>query len=66
MTEARLGKMAQDKSSADGERNFGQSLVQDHTKSYEELKREEGSAFNRRFAAHEAQDHRKTNRRLQA
>jgi len=37
MTEAHVGKMAQGKSSADAVKNFGQSLVQDHTKAYEEL-----------------------------
>ena len=85
MTEAHVGKMAQDKSSTDAVRNFGQSLVQDHTKAYEELTtlanktgenipkgidtrrirtieeltREKGSAFDRNFAMHEVQDHKK-------
>jgi putative membrane protein len=86
MTEAHVGKMAQDKSSADSIKNFGQSLVQDRTKAYEELTalanktgvnipkgidirrirtiedltREKGSAFDRDFAMHEVQDHRRT------
>ncbi|MFN7992397.1 MAG: DUF4142 domain-containing protein [Bryobacteraceae bacterium] len=37
MTEAHLGKMAQDQASTDAVKNFGQTLVQDHTKAYDEL-----------------------------
>jgi putative membrane protein len=37
MTEAHLGKMAEDQATDDAVKNFGRTLVQDHTKAYEEL-----------------------------
>ncbi len=37
MTEAHLGKMAQDQASQDAVKHFGETLTQDHTKAYEEL-----------------------------
>lgn len=86
MTEAHLGKMAQDRAADTGVKDFGQTLVQDHTKAYEELTvvanktgesipkgidvrrnraieeltRQKGIGFDRRFVTHEIQDHRKT------
>jgi putative membrane protein len=86
MTEAHLGKMAQDQAADTGVKDFGQTLVKDHTKAYGELTvvanktgesipkgidvrrnraiveltRQKGMGFDRRFLAHEVQDHRKT------
>lgn len=86
MTEAHFGKMAEDKATNDAVKSFGQILVQDHTKAYDELtalanktgesiprgidtrrnrtmedlSRESGSEFDRRFVADEVQDHRRT------
>lgn len=37
MTEAHLGKMAQEQASSSDVKSFGQTLVQDHTKAYDEL-----------------------------
>jgi putative membrane protein len=37
MTEAHLGQMAQERASDEGVKSFGQTLVQDHTRAYEEL-----------------------------
>lgn len=86
MTEAHLGKMAQDQGADNGVKDFGHSLVQDHTKAYEELtvlankagesiprgidvrrnpaieelRKQTGKGFDRRFVTHEVLDHRKT------
>ena len=37
MMEAHVGKMAEEQASDNGVKSFGQTLVQDHTKSYDEL-----------------------------
>ena len=37
MTEANFGQMAQERSSNDAVKDFGKTLVQDHTKAYEDL-----------------------------
>jgi len=85
MTEAHIGKVAEDQSSNSAVKDFGQKLVQDHTKAYDELTavanktgenipkgidiarnraaeevtREKGANFDRRFARYEVQDHQK-------
>ena len=37
MTEAHLGQMAEGKAARSGIKDFGQTLVKDHTKAYQEL-----------------------------
>lgn len=85
MTEAHLGKMAQEQAAESGVKDYGQTLAQDHTKAYEELTvlanktgesipkgidvrrnraieeltKQKGAGFDRRFLTHEVQDHRK-------